>query len=377
MTTTGADIYAKLGARAVINAQGNRTVLGGSATVPEVTAAMAAVNDTYIEMSELLARSGEYIADLLGVEAAYVTSGCSAALAFSAAACMTGRDLDKIAQLPDTTRMKNEIVIQKAQRYTYDRSFTVPGAKLVEAGSEDGCTPAQLNERIGENTAAVAYLIRAGESDSVLTLEQTVDMAHDAGVPVIADAAAQIYPLDYFWRNAQSADLVCFGAKYMGAPQSSGFLCGRKELVEAASDQGFIAFQENGGRSFGRPMKMDKQEVVGVVTAVERWVKMNHEDRLMVYEERLDTARHILAGTPGLDLEIENVPQYYGSSLNVTVDAGVVGKTAQDIADELDEGNPRIWVMVTDERTFEVNAHALNEGEEVIVAERIRAAAGG
>ena len=377
MSTAGADIYAKLGARAVINAQGNRTVLGGSATVPEVTAAMAAVNDTYIEMSELLARSGEYIADLLGVEAAYVTSGCSAALAFSAAACMTGRDLDKIAQLPDTTGMKNEIIIQKAQRYSYDRSYTVPGATLIEAGDEDGCTRDQLEAAIGEKTAAIAYFVRTIEPGAVVTLEEAVDIAHDAGVPVIADAAAQIYPLDYLLRNARSADLVCFGAKYMGAPQSSGFLCGRKELVDAASDQGFIAFQENGGLSFGRPMKMDKQEVVGVVTAVERWLKMNHEDRLLGYEERLDTARRILAGIPGVGLEIENVPQYYGSSLNVTVDPVVVGKTAQEIADELDGGNPRIWVMMTDERTFEVNAHALNEGEEVIVAERIRAAAGG
>ncbi len=377
MTTTGADIYAKLGARAVINAQGNRTVLGGSATVPEVTAAMAAVNDTYIEMSELLARSGEYIADLLGVEAAYVTSGCSAALAFSAAACMTGRDLDKIAQLPDTTGMKNEIIIQKAQRYSYDRSYTVPGAKLVEAGDEDGCTRDQLKEAIGESTAAIAYFVRAVEPAPVVTLEETVELAHDAGVPVIADAAAQIYPLDYLLRNARSADLVCFGAKYMGAPQSSGFLCGRKELVDAASDQGFIAFQENGGLSFGRPMKLDKQEVVGVVTAVERWLTMNHEDRLLVYEERLETARRILTGIPGVGLEIANVPQYYGSSLIVTVDPEVVGKTAQDIADELDGGNPRIWVMMADERSFEVNAHGLNKGEEVIVAEHIRAAAGG
>ena len=377
MTKTGADIYARIGARAVINAQGNRTVLGGSATVPEVTAAMAAANDTYVEMSELLARSGEYIADLLGVEAAYVTSGCSAALAFSAAACMTGRDLDKIAQLPDTTGLKNEIVIQKAQRYSYDRSYTVPGARLVEAGDEDGCTSDQLREAIGASTAAVAYFIRAIEPGAVVSLEEAVEIAHDAGVPLIADAAAQIYPIDYLLRNAQSTDLVCFGAKYMGAPQSSGFLCGRKELVDAASDQGFIAFQENGGLSFGRPMKLDKQEVVAVVTAVERWLKMNHEDRLLVYEERLETARQILAGTPGLRLEIENVPQYYGSSLNVTVDPETVGKTAQDIADELDGGDPRIWVMMTDNRTFEVNAHALNEGEEVIVAERIRAAAGG
>ena len=377
MATAGADIYAKMGARAVINAQGNRTVLGGSATVPEVTEAMAAVNDTYIEMAELLARSGEYIADLLGVEAAYVTSGCSAALAFSAAACMTGRDLDKIGRIPDTTGMKSEIVIQKAQRYSYDRSFTVPGATLVEAGDDDGCSREQLEAAIGDNTAAVAYLVRPGDPESVLTLEQTVEIAHDAGVPVIADAAAQIYPLDYFRRNAQAADIACFGAKYMGAPQSSGFLCGKKDLVDAASDQGFIAFQENGGRSFGRPMKLDKQEVVGVVTAVERWLTINHEDRLLGYEERLESVQQDLGTTPGVDTEIEKVPQYYGSTLNVTFDTGVVGKTAQDIADELDAGTPRIWVSVVDERTLTVTSHALNEGEELVVAERIRTAAGG
>ena len=377
MAAAGADIYARIGARAVINAQGNRTVLGGSATVPEVTEAMAAVNDTYIEMAELLARSGEYIADLLGVEAAYVTSGCSAALAFSAAACMTGRDLDKIGRIPDTTGMKSEIVIQKAQRYSYDRSFTVPGATLVEAGDEDGCSREQLEATIGDNTAAVAYLVRPGDPDSVLTLEETVEIAHDAGVPVIADAAAQIYPLDYFRRNAQAADLACFGAKYMGAPQSSGFLCGKKDLVDAASDQGFIAFQENGGRSFGRPMKLDKQEVVGVVTAVERWLTINHEDRLLVYEERLESVRQELGATPGVEAEIEKVPLYFGSHLSVTFDADAVGKTAQDIADELDAGSPRIWVSVVDDRTLTVTSHALNEGEELIVAERIRAAAGG
>ena len=377
MAAAGADIYARIGARAVINAQGNRTVLGGSATVPEVTEAMAAVNDTYIEMAELLARSGEYIADLLGVEAAYVTSGCSAALAFSAAACMTGRDLDKIGRIPDTTGMKSEIVIQKAQRYSYDRSFTVPGATLVEAGDEDGCSREQLEATIGDNTAAVAYLVRPGDPDSVLTLEETVEIAHDAGVPVIADAAAQIYPLDYFRRNAQAADIACFGAKYMGAPQSSGFLCGKKDLVDAASDQGFIAFQENGGRSFGRPMKLDKQEVVGVVTAVERWLTINHEDRLLGYEERLESVRQELGTTSGVETGIEKVPQYYGSHLSVSVDPAVVGKTAQDIADELDSGSPRVWVSVVDERTLTVTSHALNEGEELIVAERIRAAAGG
>jgi L-seryl-tRNA(Ser) seleniumtransferase len=375
--TKDLEVYRRLGVRPVINAQGNRTVLGGSTPGPEVKAAMDQADGSYVKMQDLLDRSGEAIADLLDVEAAYVTSGCSAALALSAAACMTGDDPCKIAQLPDATGLKSEILIQKAHRYSYDRSFTVPGAKLVEVGTDDACSPEQLDAAIGPDTAAVAFLIRPEEDGSTLSLEQSVEVASAQGVPVIGDAAAQLYPLDYFRRNAQTPDLACFGAKYFGAPHSAGFLCGKKDLVDAASDQGFIAFQENGGRSFGRPMKLDKQEVVGVVTAVERWLTINHEDRLLGYEERLESVQQDLGATAGIDTEIEKVPQYYGSTLNVTFDTGVVGKTAQDIADELDAGTPRVWVSVVDERTLTVTSHALNEGEELVVAERIRTAAGG
>ena len=374
MVDTGPDIYARMGVRAVINAQGNRTLLGGSATVPEVTEVMQTVNNTYVAMRELLERSGEYIADMLGVEAAYVTSGASAALALSAAACMTGRDPDRIAQLPDTSGMKNEIIIQKAQRYAYDRSYTVPGAKLIEAGDEHGCSEKQLKHVIGPDTAAIAYFITPDNTDSMLSLEQVVEVGRAVGLPTIADAAAQIYPLDYFRKNAQSADLVCFGAKYLGASQSSGFVCGNKELVQAASDHGFIAFQHNNGRSFGRPMKLDKQEIVGVVTAIERWLTMNHEDRLLEYEERLSTIEQKLKSLPGVSTAIEHVPQYFGATLNVSFDVEALGKTALDIYKYLDAGNPRVWVMVVDDRTITVNAHALNEGEDLIVAERIRMA---
>jgi L-seryl-tRNA(Ser) seleniumtransferase len=343
--------------------------------VPEVTEAMAAVNDTYIEMAELLARSGEYIADLLGVEAAYVTSGCSAALAFSAAACMTGRDLDKIGRIPDTTGMKSEIVIQKAQRYSYDRSFTVPGATLVEAGDDDGCSREQLEAAIGDNTAAVAYLVRPGDPESVLTLEQAVEIAHDAGVPVIADAAAQIYPLDYFRRNAQAADIACFGAKYMGAPQSSGFLCGKKELVDAAAAQGFIGFHTGGFRAIGRPLKVTRDGVVAVVAAVRAWLTMDHESRLLAIEERLAAIQRRLSGTPNVATDLVHNPRHYwGSSLNVVLDTGTLGRNAEEVAAELDAGDPRIWVTAEGEDTIIVRAHELREDEEAIVADRLRAA---
>ncbi len=378
MTTTGkGSVYTKLGVRPVINAQGNRTVAGGSAPTPEVARAMEDAADVYVEMEELLARSGEFIAELLGVEAAYVTSGCSAALALSSAACMAGSDPDLIARLPDTTGMKNEVVLQKAQQYSYDRSFTVPGAKLVRPGDEDGCTREQLEAAIGPQTAALAYLINANEPESIVHLDDVVEMAHARGIPVIADAAARIYPLDYFRQNAQSADLVCFGAKYIGAPQSAGFVCGKKDLVDAVVEHGFIGFQTNGGLSFGRPMKLDKQEIVGVVTAIEQWFIMNHEDRLIGFEERLSAISGGLQGVPGVESDLEVVDQYYVTTLQVKIDTATVGKTAQDVADELDAGTPRIWVNVVGDDTISVNSHALNEGENVIVAERLRSALGG
>ena len=226
------DVYADLGIRPIINCQSQRTSLGGSLLSPEVELAMKEANSSYVIMPELMNKAGERVADLMGVEAAYITSGCAAALALSAAACMAGNDQEKRGRIPNTTGMKNEIVIQKAQRYGYDRSFTIAGAILVEAGEQDSCSIQQFEAALGSRTAAVAYLVEA-EHGSSLPLEDVVEIAHSHGIPVIADAAAQIYPIDYFLETAQTADLVCFGGKFFGAPNSTGFVCGKKELVDA------------------------------------------------------------------------------------------------------------------------------------------------
>ena len=130
----GTDYYSKLGVRRVINAWGSSTVLGGSESSPEVVLAMEQANTSFVEMDDLLRRSGDYIADVLGTEAAYVTAGAAGAIALGTAACMTGVDEEKVRRIPDTTGMKNEVVLQKAQRYRYDRCFTMTGARLVEAG---------------------------------------------------------------------------------------------------------------------------------------------------------------------------------------------------------------------------------------------------
>ena len=381
------DVYADLGIRPIINCQGQRTALGGSLLSADVSHAMEEANRSYAIMSEVMDAGGDYVARLMGVEAAYVTSGCAAALALSAAACMAGNDPEKRGRLPDTTGMKSEIVIEKRQRYGYDRSFTTAGATLVEAGDDDSCSAEQLEAALGADTAAVAYLVET-RGDGGLSLEETVAVAHSHGVPVIADAAAQIYPIDYFTATAQAADLVCFGGKFLGAPNATGFVCGDRDMVGAAAAHGYVAFQSqlDGERGFGRPMKVDRQSVIALLSALKTWLTMDHEDRMWRNDEMLTRIQRRLDAVPDATSEIVSTDHYSRSSLHVTLDIEAVGMTPDDLAVALDEGDPRIWIVlgagefygaryVHDARmppnTFGINAHALNPGEDEIVAERI------
>jgi len=370
MTSSGdRNIYARIGARPVINAGGNTTVWGGSTPSPEVMRAMEEAGRSFVEMEELLESSGVRLAELLGVEAAYVTAGCYAALVLCTAACMTGSDPDKAAQLPDTTGLKGEIVLQEKQRYGYDRAYTIAGSSLVLAGNEDGCTADELDAAIGPDTAAVAYLVRPANDGTVVSLDDAVEIAHRRGVPLIADAAAQIYPLDYLRRNAQSADLVCFGGKYMGAPQSTGFLCGKEELVQAAISHGYI-----GPRPLGRGMKVDRQEIVGLVVAVEDWIAQDHEERLIGYGTKFSVIERALAGATRVkETKVVSTGSFFDLALQVVLDTEGLGKSAQDVARELLDGTPRIRLgnSVGDD-TLVVNVHTLNEGEDQALGDRMR-----
>lgn len=366
----GKNVYERIGARPVINAGGNTTLWGGSTPSPEVMRAMQDAGDSYVEMEDLLTTSGAYIAKLLGVESAYPTSGCYAALVLSAAACITGNDEDKMAKLPDTTGMKSEIVLQQRQRYSYDRAYTVPGSKLVFVGDEINCTLADIEAAIGNRTAAVAYLVKQDdkESSSAVSLEDTVKLSHAHGIPVIADAAAQIYPIDYMRNIAQTADLVCFGGKYMGAPHSTGLVCGNADLVYAASQHGFI-----GPRPLGRGMKMDRQEIVGLVVAIENWLTSDHEKRLVDYGTKFSIIEHSLAGSTGVSkTEVVSTNNFYNLMLNVTLDTQKLGKNAQQINKELLDGNPRIRLSATDsDDTLCINVHTINNREAEILGSKL------
>ncbi|MCX6047119.1 MAG: aminotransferase class V-fold PLP-dependent enzyme [Chloroflexi bacterium] len=369
-----ANIYEELGIKRAINAMGNVTLLGGSILSPKVQAAMDAANQYFVPMAEVMEKTGQAIANMLNTESGYVTSGCFAALVLGMAGIMTGNDPAKIAQLPDTTGMKNEFLLQKKSRYHYDRCISVPGGKLVEVGDEQGTTAEQLSAAIGPNTAGIFFYAR-GETafPGTLSLQEVVRIAHAHGVPVIVDAAAEIYPVERMTTLSNSgADLICFGSKYLGAFNSAGILAGRRDLVDAASHNSFVGYETYINRSIGRGYKLDRQEVIGVVVALREWLQMDHEERLQQQADRIETITAALADLPHVKAEtIWDSERDAWMRLHVTLDPAALGKSPKTIASELKEGDPSVWVRV-DQNELYVMVNTLQDGEDQLVARRLR-----
>jgi D-glucosaminate-6-phosphate ammonia-lyase len=369
-----ATIYDDLGVKPVINLAGHLTVLGGSSPSPRVKAAMDSANRYFVQMAELLERSGKIVAGLLGTEAAYVTSGASAALALGAAACMTGKDPAKIAQLPDTTGMKNELVIQKRHRYHYDRPPTITGARLVEVGDDSGTTPEQLAAAIGPRTAAIEYPdIDWVSKENTVLLPALLEIARAKGVPVLVDAASRVYPVEEMkMYGKMGVDLVCFGGKYLSAPNSSGILAGRRDLIEAASMQGFVGYEVLDSHGVGRPFKLDRQEIVAVVVALQEWMEMDHAARL---RERLRRAQLIAAAVEGVaGVTVEYQQDVMWADIVVKIDTSALGRSAKDVSTALMKGDPGIVVSDDWEDALGIWVGGLVEGDEKVVAARLREA---
>ena len=299
-----ANIYERLGVRTIINAKGPSTRLSGGIMRPEVAEAMAEASQHCVEMAELQARASEIIAEITGAEAGLVTSGAAAGLLLGTAACVTGLDAGRMNRLPDTSGMANEIVIVRSQRNFYDHLIRAVGIRLVEVGLPDRYAGAgardaeawEIADALSERTAAVHWV--AGPNARP-RLEQVVEVAHAAGVPVLVDAAAQLPPADNLRRFIEAgADLVAFsGGKAIGGPQASGILCGRRYLVMAAALQNldldvfyelwappahFIDKTRLKGlpqHGIGRGCKVGKEEIVGLLTALRLFVEEDHAAR--------------------------------------------------------------------------------------------------
>lgn len=368
----GRRIYEQLGVKPLINAAGNQTVLGGSRLSPNVLQAMMEANRYYVDMKELLQRSGEVIADLLDAPAALVTSGCAAAITLGTAAILSGNDPEKIERLPNVTGIKHEVLIQKRQRYKYDRCVTLAGAKLIEVGDESGTTPDQLGAAFSSDTAAILYPAPGG-GEGMLPLEEVIDLGNQHGVPVIVDAAMQIYPLEKMKRYAQmGAGVVGFGAKYFGGPNSTGLLCGRADLVETALLHSFIGFETSPYRTLGRPLKLDRQEVVAVVVALREWFEMDHEARFAEHLRKAEVIRQALDNLPHVTATPYADEQGLYVGLSLTLDEKAMGRSAEEIVKALGEGSPGITLYYS-ANVIQVNASPLSDGDEQVVAERLQA----
>jgi L-seryl-tRNA(Ser) seleniumtransferase len=363
-------IYESLGLRRVINADAKLTRLGGSRMPEPVLAAMAEAAHSYVDMFELQDRVGRRLAELTHNQAAYVCTSAAAGLFLATLACMTGADLKAIARLPDLGGLKNEIIIHRAHRMPYDPAVLLAGARLVEIGNVAQTAPWEFEAVITDRTAAVLYVAGDHLRRGVLALPETIALAHAHRLPVIVDAAAQLPPPENLWRFTRDlgADLAIFsGGKDLRGPQASGLIVGRADLIEAC--------RENGAphQRLGRPMKVGKEELVGLLVAVECYLQQDHAARLARCEAIVRYWVDSLQG-PGMTVR-RDFPNEAGQPLPralVAIDAALAGVTAAEIRQQLWETEPRVAVALADERGIYITPDTLESGEEQIVADRIR-----
>ncbi len=351
-----ADVYGLLGVRPVINAAGIYTDLGGSVLSPTVRAAVHEVNGTFASMTELLDRTGERLADLLGVEAARVVPGASAGIALSVGACMTGPDGARMEQLPETRGMRGGVLVQPGHRYKYDRCARMTGARIVESDLTSF-----------DDVACVLHPAHLDGKDGTLPLEVVAELAHANGVPVVVDAAYMSYPTELIASyGARGADLTTFSAKYFYGPNAGGFVYGRRDLIAAVAQIDFTRFESGQHLIFGRAFKMDRSAVVATVLALEEWLATDHDARWASYRARGERLAAELGGTTAqFTLDERLIPEPPNS---LVLD---VGDRADALADELAAGDPSIVCVPMDGKLV-FCLETVAEQDEPLLVERIR-----
>ncbi len=357
------NIYANLGVKTLINAQGTYTALGGSLMPPEVLQAMTDAAGWFVSIEELQEKVGLRIAGLLKVPAAMVTAGAASAITVATAACMVRDHPPAIDKLPETDGLYNEIVIQKSHKCGYEPQMLLLGAKLVWVE-----TLAELQRSINSRTAMLFFLNRY-EPLGQIKRQDWIRAGKDHSVPVFNDAAADVPPAARLSEYVQEGfDLVAFsGGKALRGPQSSGLLLGRADLIKT----GRAALSPHMG--IGRGMKVGKEEIVGLLAAVERFLSMDHEAERRVWETRASEITEVLAGIPGVNLR-HDVPEIANHSTHVLIEWSRwhVALSAAEVVQQLREGDPAIAVLAESEYALRIAVWTLRDDEHRIVAKRIR-----
>ncbi len=362
----GRDVIEELGIRTFINAAGNYTVMTGSLMPEEVMQAMNTASKKFVMLDEVQDKVGAKIAALCHAEAAMVTAGCWSALMLGIAGVLTGMDTKKVTRLPfvEGSGMKSVVILQKSHSVGYDHALTQAGVTLVTIETRE-----ELEKAINEKTAMLWFLNREAPKGQIKH-EEWIQIAKKHNIPTMIDIAADVPPVENLWKfNDMGFDLVAIsGGKAMCGPQSAGILMGKKELIAAA----MLNANPRGG--IGRGQKVNKEEVVGMYVALEKFINNDHSKQWKIWEDKIAVINNAVSSVKNVKTEIivpptdNNMP-----SLKISWDNREVKLTREEMGQRLRTGNPSVEVISWEvENSIRITVHPLQPGEEKIVAARIK-----
>jgi uncharacterized pyridoxal phosphate-dependent enzyme len=373
----GTRIFESIGVRPVINCRGTHTIIGGSLELPEVRAAKEAAAQHYVQLDELMDGIGRRLATLTGAEWGIVTSGCAAAICHATAACVAGANPDRHVRLPNLAGFdKDEVIIPRYSRNVYDAAVRAVGVRVVEVDS-----PEQLEAALGPRTAMVYILAGERSESGPLSLEVIAGQANARKVPVFVDAAAEILTVPNVHLQRGAALVGYSGGKCLRGPQCAGLLLGRKDLVRAA----WVHSAPHHG--FGRSMKVGKEEAIGMLMAVETWMKRDHKGEWARWVSWMEQISRKVATLEGVTVTVRSEPRGLSNrspGLNIAWDPRTLPITGQELARLLFTTEPRIVVQeeggwrgrraseVT-ETGISIMAYTMQPGDAKVVANRIHA----
>lgn len=329
----GPGIYESIGVIPVVNCQGTFTIISGSLTLPEVKRAMDEASRHYINLDELMNAVGARLAQLTKADWGIVTAGCAAALTHATLACIAGTNPERSQRIPKLAGLKNEVIIPKHSRNVYDHAVRMPGVDIIEVNTAE-----ELEQSINPRTALIMIMASPRAEKGPLAVENICRMAKTRNVPTIVDAAAEILTIPNKYLQKGATMVAYSGGKCLRGPQCAGLLLGQKDLLQAAW------FNSAPHHAFGRSLKVGKEEIMGMLAAVEMWTKRDHDAEWKQWQSWIDAIGEKVTTVSGVTTEIEKPEDLsnYAPRLRIKWDGNALGITGREVAEILGKGRPRI-----------------------------------